>query len=64
MASRLEGPKATKHQIFRRLGGTFKGIGPVMEVIDRALGKPVREQRRSLRSEDMPLGEFLQRYPM
>lgn len=64
MASKLEGPEATKHQIFRRLGGTFKGIGPVMDVIDRALGKPVREQRRSLRSSDLPLEEFLRRHPL
>lgn len=64
IASKLEGKEATKHQIFRRLGGTFKGIGPVMEVIDRALGKPVREQRRSLRSSDLRLKEFLRRNPL
>lgn len=64
IASKLEGKGATKHQIFRRLGGTFKGIGPVMEVINRALGKPVREQRRSLRSSDLSLQEFLRHHPL
>ena len=59
----LEGAGATKHQIFKRLGGTFKTIGTVMTVIDRALGRPEREDRRSMKAAELPLDEFLTRYP-
>ncbi|MES2096786.1 MAG: hypothetical protein V4459_08485 [Pseudomonadota bacterium] len=59
----LEGPKATKHQIFNRLGGTFITIGPVMKVIDRELGRRASEPRRSMNARELPVEEFVRRFP-